>query len=197
MSSSDPEHDGGPDAENPTPTPKPDPLDVDSAFAAIVAGWADDGPTTWPADEDLSQGRHRRVDDPDDPGEAPKGRRAAGRDEDRSDGWDDDQLALSGTGGSMIPSVDQPEEGPEDDIGKADEFVPPDPPPLPRGDLISRLAWAGVVIGPIFMLIAVLAWRTAPKMLVLIALGAFVAGFVTLVARMPNHRDDDGDGAIV
>jgi len=192
MSSGEPEQDGGPDAEK--PPPEPEPLDIDSAFAAIVAGWADESPATWPAEEDLTLGRHRRADDPDDPDDAPTGRRAAGRKDDDLGGWDD-QLALSG---ASIPSVGQPEEGPEDDIGRADEFVPPEPPPLPRGDVVGWLAWAGVILGPIFMLIRVTLWTGAPGLLVLAALAAFVGGFVVLVARMPKHReDDDSDGAVV
>jgi hypothetical protein len=189
MSSSDPEHDGGPDAEHQPPTPEPEPLDVDSAFAAIVAGWADDSPATWPAEEDLSLGRHRRVDDPEEP---PTGRRAAGRKDDG--GWDDEPVPSD----ALIPSVGRPEAGPEDDIGRADEFVPPDPPPLPRGDAISWAAWLGVILGPVFMLIRVLIWDSAPTMLVLAALAWFIGGFAVLVARMPQHReDDDGDGAVV
>jgi hypothetical protein len=189
MTAGDPEHDGGPDAEHQPPTPEPEPLDIDSAFAAIVAGWADESPSTWPAEEDLTQGRHRRVDDPDATAGDPPGRHQE---------RDDDELALSGPGGgSLVPSVDQPEEGPEDDIGRADAFVPPDPPPLPRGDAFTMLAWAGVTIGPLFLLISVI-WQSAPQVLVLTALAAFVGGFVTLVARMPKHRDDDDDdGAVV
>jgi hypothetical protein len=188
MTAGDPEHDGGPDAEHPPSTPEPEPLDVDSAFAAIVAAWGEEAPATWPAEEELSQGRHRRVDDPDVRSTDP------GRHQER----DDDDLAMSGPGSSLVPSVEQPEEGPEDNIGKADAFVPPEPPPLPRGDAISRLAWAGVIIGPIFLLIAVMFWPEAPSILLITALAGFTGGFVTLVARMPKHRDDDDDdGAVV
>ena len=186
MTAGDPEHDGGPDAEHPPSTPEPKPLDVDSAFAAIVAAWGEESPATWPAEEELTQGRHRRVDDPE----------ARSSDPGRHQERDDDELALSGPG-SLVPSVEQPEDGPEDQIGQADAFVPPEPPPLPRGDVISRLAWAGVLAGPIFLLISVIFWQQAPAILLVIALAGFTAGFVTLVARMPKHRDDDDDGAVV
>ena len=185
MTAGDPEHDGGPDAEN--PTPEPEPLDVDSAFAAIVAAWADESPATWPAEEDLTQGRHRRVDDPKGRSTDPPGRHQEP---------EDDDLALTGSG-SYLPSVEPSPEGPEDEIGRADAFVPPEPPPLPRGDAFTMLAWAGVVLGPIFLLISVI-WQSAPQPLVLTALAGFVGGFITLVARMPKHReDDDDDGAVV
>ena len=188
MSAGEPEHDGGPDAEHPPSTPEPKPLDVDTAFAAIVAAWGDDTPATWPAEEELTQGRHRRVDDPD----------ARSSDPGRHQERDDDDLMLSGAGGAMVPSVDQPEAGPEDNIGAADAFVPPEPPPLPRGDAISRLAWAGVVAGPVFMLISVIVWQHPPPALLLTALAGFTGGFITLVSRMPKHRDDDDDdGAVV
>ena len=188
MSSSDPEHDGVPDAEHPS-TPEPEPLDVDSAFAAIIAGWAD-APTTgsWPAEEDLTGGRHRRMDDPDEdsPGDRPSRR-------------DDPGLSLTSPGGPLIPAIslpgDVPDEPAEDDF---EGFVPPDPPPIPRGDLVSRLAWAGLIVGPAFLVTSAFFWDNAPELLVLGAIGAFVGGFVTLVARMPKHRDDDGDdGAVV
>jgi hypothetical protein len=188
MTAGDPEPDGGPDAEHPPTTPEPEHLDIDSAFAAIVAGWADESPATWPAEEDLTQGRHRQIDDPKAPSGNPPGRHQE---------LDDDELALSGPSGALIPSVEQPEAGPEDDIGRADAFVPPDP-PLPRGDAFTMLAWAGVILGPVFLLIAVIAWPDAPRYLLLTALGGFVGGFVTLVARMPKNRDDqDDDGAVV
>ncbi len=79
-----------------------------------------------------------------------------------------------------------------------EHFEPPDPPPIPRGDLYSRLAWAGVIGGPLFLLIAAIVGGDLPSMLIVTALVAFVAGFVTLVARMPGERsDDEDDGAVV
>jgi hypothetical protein len=190
MTSGDAEHDGapdgGPDAEHPPSTPEPEPLDIDRAFAEIVAAWSEESPTTWPADEDLTQGRHRRLDDPNRRTIEPPGRHQE---------RDDDELSVAA--GPLVPSVEPPEDGPEDAIGQADAFVPPEPPPLPRGDAITMLAWAGVILGPVVMLISVL-WRHVPQLVVLFALAAFVGGFVVLVSRMPKHReDDDDDGAVV
>lgn len=207
MSSGDPEHDGSPDAEKPS-TPEPDPLDVDSAFAAIIAGWAD-APSvgSWPADEDLSVGRHRRADD-DTPDDAAT-KDGAGRDDpaarDRS-GRDAaapnhrDELAdrpLPPPDGPLIPIYRLPGEV-EPEPEEAEGFVPPEPPPIPRGDLVSRLAWSGLILGPAFLLTSAMFWRSAPQLLVVAAVGGFVGGFVTLVWRMPKHRDDnDDDGAVV
>ena len=183
MTSGDPEHDGGPDAEHPL-TPEPDPLDVDSAFAAIIAGWAD-APTTgsWPAEEDLTVGRHRRIDD-DDP-------------------RDDATFTPSPPpGGPLLPSLGHPlalgQSSETDETDDDASYVPPDPPPLPRGDIVGWLAWLGVILGPAFMLVVVLGWRSAPEIFIVIALAAFVGGFITLVSRMPKNRDDDtDDGAVV
>jgi hypothetical protein len=85
-------------------------------------------------------------------------------------------------------AADEPDEG----------FVPPEPPPLPRGDLVGRLAWAGVLLGPAFLLLSALVWDDAGPLPLALATLAFVGGFITLVARMPARRDDeDDDGAVV
>ena len=85
-------------------------------------------------------------------------------------------------------AADEPDEG----------FVPPEPPPLPRGDLVSRLAWAGVLLGPAFLLLSALVWDDAGPLPLALATLAFVGGFITLVARMPARRDDeDDDGAVL
>ena len=43
-----------------------------------------------------------------------------------------------------------------------------------------------------------LAWRTLPTLVVIIALAAFIGGFITLVARLPRDRGDGSDdGAVV
>lgn len=109
--------------------------------------------------------------------------------------------------GASAPAVVAPEPEPQpveaDDEplypAELDEhFEPPDPPPLGRGDLSSRLAWAGVIGGPAVLLIAAFLGGRLPSYLVVGALLAFVAGFVTLVARMPGERPDDpDDGAVV
>jgi hypothetical protein len=189
VSSGDPEREGVPDAEHPRDPDDRGPLDIDRAFAAIVAGWADDSPSDggWPAAEDLSAGRHRRADDPP--------ATPAGSDNDLDDG-DSLALASASASGPLLPPIGIPEI--EEPADESEGFVPPEPPPLPRGDAVSRLAWAGVIGGPVFLLAAVIAWRTAPGILLLAAVAGFVGGFVVLVARMPKHRaDDDDDGAVV
>lgn len=177
MSSHDPEREGDVPQEEREDRPE---LDVDSAFAAIVAGWGDavtPGQThPWPAVEDLATEDDGRPTvlrtPPDDPPPMPARR----------------------SGDVLRLSTDEPAETADADDGE--RFIPPDLPPLPRADLVSRLAWAGVVGGPLFLLIAALFWRDLPELLLLVAVAAFVGGFAALVVRMPRDRDDD-DGAVV
>lgn len=80
-----------------------------------------------------------------------------------------------------------------------DHFVPPAPPPLPVADSTTRLAWAGVVGGPILLLLSVvLGWELASWAQVA-GVTAMVVGFITLVARMRDGTEDDGgdSGAVV
>lgn len=79
-----------------------------------------------------------------------------------------------------------------------ERFVPPEPPPLHRGDFFTTFAWVCVLGGPLLLLFAALAWRDIPGELILAAVVAFIGGFVTLVARMPGDvTDDPDDGAVV
>ncbi|PZF79341.1 hypothetical protein C1I92_31715, partial [Jiangella anatolica] len=80
----------------------------------------------------------------------------------------------------------------------ANHFVPPPPAPIPRGDRVQQLAWAGVIVPPIALIIvAIMSWRPSDQ-IVFLAVVAFVAGFVTLVARMRGHHPNDpDDGAVI
>lgn len=77
-----------------------------------------------------------------------------------------------------------------------ERYIPPDPPPLPRPRLVSGLAWLGAIGAPLFLLMAALFWRTIPALWIGAAVLAFVAGFVTLIVRMPD-REEGSDGAVV
>jgi hypothetical protein len=151
---------------------------VDSAFAAIIAEWGETpaAPGSGRAAEDLDELPEPRPDGPLIPAIPPYGP--------APESPIGDLLA-----GDLIGS---------DDAAEATQrFVPPDPPPLLTGDLAVRLAWAAVLAGPAFLLFAAVAWHTAPKILVLLGVVAFVAGFVALVVRMPQERDENDDGAVV
>jgi hypothetical protein len=162
-------------------------LDVDAAFAAIVAQFGRPSPPgvgPWPAAEDVE------ADPPPDPGP-----------DDASVFPDPALLPPSNRGprhrlpdGSMdAGDTDAP--FPED---PEDRFVPPEAPPITSTDLASRLAWLGVLGGPLVLLLAALTWKHLPTLVVILALVAFVGGFVALVVRLPRDRDDGpDDGAVV
>jgi hypothetical protein len=175
-------------------------VDVEAAWADIIAHW-DDGvdtdrthPTVLPPaalrQPDVRQPDVGQPDDrqPDvrEPGSTPD---AAGEDE-----WADVRSHVGGDRAREAGERDAEVDEAQDDEG----YVPPEPPPLPRGDTVSRLAWVGVLGAPLFFMIAALFWRDAPTVLIFVAVAAFVAGFAALVVRMPDRRDDgDDDGARV
>ncbi|GAB3596783.1 hypothetical protein GCM10027446_24070 [Angustibacter peucedani] len=188
--------------------------DLDAAFAEIVAGWDDVavGPVpSWPASEDVDP-------EPEAP-EAP-----GAREDRRTPPTSMDQLRLERDRAdqrergeprdrrSDDPPVVRPVEpvgplagprelGPRDwelAAQPEDHYEPPEPPPLPRGDLTAQLAWAGLLLGPAFLLFAALFWRDVGRLWVAVAAAAFVGGFVALVVRLPHSRgEDDDDGAVV
>jgi hypothetical protein len=200
----------GPGDAQPAGGPEPRPeIDIDTAFAAIIADFSASPPSgagPWPASEDL--------DDPDDaepdrsrwsgdqagdPGGSADG---DGRDDRRDDGRErQDHRWERRDGGRhriVLPDDSADEDSSTDEDDEDEGYVPPAPPPLPRGDLVFRIAWTGVLGGPLFLLVAALTWKTLPSFLLFIALLAFIGGFVTLVARMPAERPDDpDDGAVV
>jgi hypothetical protein len=95
---------------------------------------------------------------------------------------------------------EQPGSGPRDYVVADDPddegFTPPPPPPMPRPrDRFDALAWMGLIGGPLAIILAFVfdtsGWLAAG------GFAAFTAGFVTLVARSSDRRDDGHDGAVV
>jgi hypothetical protein len=180
-----------------------DDAEVDSLFAGIVAGWdtaiADPVPR-WSALEDVDEQPGSATDTlpPVAPPPSPRPplssrlvRRsdpAARRPDDagRYDGADDpDRRAAHDE---------------DDDDSAHDPFVPPEPPPLPEVDRVTRLAWAALIGGPTLIILAGVLGIPLEGWLALASLGLFLGGFATLVARMRDRpRDDDGwdDGAVL
>ena len=173
-------------------------VDVEAAWADIVAHWDAEGPAVgpWSASEDAETDERQQ----DDVLPAPEGRPESARDE-RSgqDGQDDDAREDWGVVPSHVGGERAREAASARDQDDEEGYVPPEPPPLPRGDAFTMLAWAGVLGAPLFFLFTALFWRTVPQILIVAAIAAFVGGFVTLVLRMPDRRDDDDpdDGAVV
>lgn len=90
--------------------------------------------------------------------------------------------------------------GPRDyvlpDADEDEGFTPPAPPPIPRPrDRFSAFAWAGAIGGPLAIILAFV--LGVGGWLATVGFFAFAAGFITLIARRPDHREDDGDGAVV
>jgi hypothetical protein len=77
----------------------------------------------------------------------------------------------------------------------ADEghFVPPPPPEIPTGTPLKRLAWAGLLGGPATMALSSLTPWDPPRIVIIAAALAALAGFVTLVWLMPDSREDGWD----
>jgi hypothetical protein len=87
--------------------------------------------------------------------------------------------------------------GGEDD---GDHFVPPEPPPLPRLDPVTKGAWAALFGGPAYLLVAVMAGWQVPDWAAFCAVAAFIGGFAALVVRMgdrPPSGSGPDDGAVV
>jgi hypothetical protein len=94
--------------------------------------------------------------------------------------------------------------GPRDSprpVDPADEhFVPPVPPPLPKLEPGTKLAWIALFGGPLYLLISTAIGATISGLAAFLAVAAFVGGFVVLVLRMDNGRPPDSgsdDGAVV
>jgi len=109
--------------------------------------------------------------------------------------WDAIVADLSGTLdiGDLEPTPDPVIDELLDDDG---DYVPPHPPPLAAPTrVIARFAWAGALGGPVFAFIAYV--MDLGTLLGAAGVLAGIAGFATLVARMPHERDSDDDGAVV
>ncbi len=72
-------------------------------------------------------------------------------------------------------------------------FTPPPPPEIPTGTPVSRLAWAGTLGGPAVPLLLAITGGSVPPVVWIGASLAFLAGFATLVWRMPQSREDGWD----
>ncbi|MGW6198245.1 hypothetical protein ACWF0M_19025 [Kribbella sp. NPDC055110] len=94
-------------------------------------------------------------------------------------------------------------EDPEPPAKKADDphdhYVPPEPPRGPRLDWVSRLAWLGLLGGPLLLILAALLDFGTGR-ITTIAVTGFIGGFLTLVFRMKDRLppgDGGDDGAVV
>ncbi|GCD91752.1 hypothetical protein NLS1_37580 [Nocardioides sp. LS1] len=94
-------------------------------------------------------------------------------------------------------SYDDEDEEPAPDARQdEDRFVPPPPPPLPRTTPDRVAAWLGVFASPAVLLVAMVFGLHLPGFISFLLVGAFVGGFLYLVAQMPRGpRDPWDDGS--
>jgi hypothetical protein len=77
-----------------------------------------------------------------------------------------------------------------------DEFVPPPMPPAPETTPERRLAWLGLALAPILLVVTNLAHRPLPTPIPALLVVGFLAAFCYLVATMSTEpRDPYDDGA--
>jgi hypothetical protein len=169
-------------AGNPIPDAKGTTMgrDDEQVWAELVQSFhASDEDARWPAAEDI---------DPDDDAE---------EDVD-SDDADSHVTTTRPAVAGLSPSMPAPEAEPARPVPDDEHFVPPTPPPLPRTDLITMLAWVGVLGTPFLFIVLVLFGRTLSGLPGLAAAGAFIGGFAVLVTRLRGHDPRGPDnGAVV
>jgi hypothetical protein len=109
----------------------------------------------------------------------------------------DDPVGFSGPGG---PRDFQLADDSEFDFGDGDRYIPPPLPPLGRVDPVVAGGWLALFGGPAYLLISMVADWQAPRWTSLVAVLAFVTGFLVLVFRLgdgPSKRDGPDQGAVV
>lgn len=171
-------------------------VDIDAAWARIIARWDEEAPPREPRSvddaPDEQRPRHRQDAEVDLRTERPGRQEAAHRGTDPEPYDYERDLLPPGSehgpreadpdGPSLLDGIDDGEES----------YEPPPPPPLPRPSPVTGLAWLAAVGGPLFLVFCAMFWRGAPSLVVAGAVAAFAGGFVTLVLRMSDHDNDDG-----
>lgn len=158
--------------------------DVDHAWAQIVASFnaeVEQPQRSWPSVEDVpDEGPERR-------GGANLTRPASGPSTYRTGSPSPEE-------GSLLDGLDSFGAGlPDESDGSDEGYTPPPPPPLPRPSLATVLGVLGVVGGLIVFLNPALL-PIAESTALILAFGAIMAGFVTLVLRLrPGDDDEDED----
>ena len=172
-------------ADPPSRNDGPDPgLDVDAAFAEIVANWGPPAPEA-PEESTGSTGATLAPEPPATRTPAPPAPPVAPAPSAPPTPSD------TGWGDPLNSRASWEDEG---------HFVPPVPPPLPSVEPRRRLAWIGLLGSPVIGLLLVLLQVAIPGWVSLFLVCAFVGGFGYLVATMGQRPTDDwsgDDGAVV
>jgi hypothetical protein len=174
------------------------PGDIDGEVSGEEAAWRDlvarfDAPSEidvadvpWPADEDLPESQAAPADLPAAQGEP---------------GNQPDEAAIPVDRARVIrPASDPRTWTPADETEEEDEpYAPPHLPPPAKMDPVTKGAWVALVCGPAYLLLGTLAGWTISGTEALVAIAAFIGGFVILVIKMGDRpkRDDNDDGAVL
>lgn len=76
-------------------------------------------------------------------------------------------------------------------------FTPPDLPSMGRTDPLPTLAWAAALGGPIALVLLLIFFTSAPLWVYLAISAVALIGWGLLFWRMPRHRNDDDNGAVL
>ncbi|KAD3633284.1 hypothetical protein GD627_10745 [Arthrobacter yangruifuii] len=98
---------------------------------------------------------------------------------------------------NQLPSAAGPRDYIPEDDGDDGGFVPPEPPPLGMGEPLVVLSWLGTLAGPLLLLVFAMFWRDVPLAVILGTVAVFAGSAGYLLFRLPQHRDEDDDGAAV
>lgn len=175
--------------------------DDEHTWAELVESFhasTDDADRTWPDAENLDS--ETSDGPPDSPATTTRPGLGQADTADRSgtaDGAaaDVDSAARADDGPAEPASRRSPERARADD---EEHFVPPTPPPIPRTDMITMLAWFGVFGTPVLFAVAYVLGQSVSGLVSFIAVVAFIGGFAVLISRLRGHDPHDPDsGAVV
>jgi hypothetical protein len=96
--------------------------------------------------------------------------------------------------------LDRDEPDDEDQPEDEEHFVKPDPPELPRGDLLTKVAWAVMLLAVAYPLVSLGTGWPLPGWAIALAVVVFIGGIVIHVLRIRDPRSDEpgsDDGAVV
>jgi hypothetical protein len=141
----------------------------------------------WPASEDLSDGDTVGA-EPSSPAASQLGEDPGGNPGNDLGGPVSAAAVFTGDPRSYSPAEEEDE-----------PYVPPPLPPPPRMDPVSKGAWVALICGPAYLLLGTLLGWTISGTEALVAIAAFIGGFIVLVVKMGDRpsRDDDDDGAVI
>jgi hypothetical protein len=148
-------------------------LDIDAAFADIVAHWEPSAPSEDLAGPEAPEPVERTIVWEIGPIDGDEGRRPSADVESHDDG----------------AALDEEE-----------HFVPPPPPPLPKLEPRRKLAWIGLFGAPVLGLVLMVLGWVVPGWVEVGLVAAFVGGFGYLVATMGASPPDPwsgDDGAVL